>query len=242
MRTCSYLLAVLLCITTANAQSIGIGTATPSIKAALEIKSTTKGFLPPRMDSTAKKAITSPPPGLVIYNTSINGFECFNGIDWYSTVHFIGESYGGGIVFYVYDNGQHGLIAAPADLLDEPWYNGTPRITGSSGDGLAAGAMNTVMAVVMQVDASPGTFAAKKCADLKITMDGVTYGDWYLPSQYELNLLWLKKNVVGGFKNLDYWSSTEWSATDAVVQHFQYGTLNLLPKYYERPVRAIRAF
>ncbi|HEY5591667.1 MAG TPA: hypothetical protein VIK55_11690, partial [Paludibacter sp.] len=28
------------------------------------------------------------------------------------TAHTIGESYGGGIVFYIYDNGQHGLIAA----------------------------------------------------------------------------------------------------------------------------------
>ena len=29
------------------------------------------------------------------------------------TVHNIGDSYGGGIVFYVYDGGQHGLIASP---------------------------------------------------------------------------------------------------------------------------------
>jgi hypothetical protein len=31
------------------------------------------------------------------------------------TTHYIGESYGGGIVFYVYDGGQHGLIAATDD-------------------------------------------------------------------------------------------------------------------------------
>jgi hypothetical protein len=31
------------------------------------------------------------------------------------TTRVIGENYGGGIVFYVYDGGQHGLIAAPED-------------------------------------------------------------------------------------------------------------------------------
>ena len=30
-------------------------------------------------------------------------------------IHKTGESYGGGIVFYVYDNGRHGLIAATTD-------------------------------------------------------------------------------------------------------------------------------
>ncbi|MEO6405797.1 MAG: hypothetical protein ABIY51_14985, partial [Ferruginibacter sp.] len=43
-----------------------------------------------------------------------------------ATVHYIGESYGGGIVFYVYDNGQHGLIAATADQSTGiQWANNT---------------------------------------------------------------------------------------------------------------------
>ena len=39
--------------------------------------------------------------------------------------HYVGEVYGGGIVFYVYDNGQHGLIAADSDAGFPQWYNGT---------------------------------------------------------------------------------------------------------------------
>jgi hypothetical protein len=39
-------------------------------------------------------------------------------------MHYIGESYGGGIVFYVYDNGQHGLIAATVDAT----VNGTSML------------------------------------------------------------------------------------------------------------------
>jgi hypothetical protein len=49
---------------------IGIGTSSPSDVAQLEVSSTTKGFLPPRMTTTERNAITSPPSGLVVYNTT----------------------------------------------------------------------------------------------------------------------------------------------------------------------------
>ena len=62
---------------------VGVGTTTPDASAALEIESTTKGFLPPRMDTAARNAIVSPKAGLVIYNTTANGLQWFNGTDWY---------------------------------------------------------------------------------------------------------------------------------------------------------------
>ena len=77
---------------------VGVTTAITT-SAVFEIVSTTKGFLPPRMDSTQRNAIVSPAQGLTIYNTTSKAFEVFNGAAWYSTVHYIGESYGGGIVF-----------------------------------------------------------------------------------------------------------------------------------------------
>src|SRR4051812_3508841 len=43
---------------------VGIGTASPAASALLELKSTTLGFLPPRMDTTARNAISSPATGL----------------------------------------------------------------------------------------------------------------------------------------------------------------------------------
>jgi len=162
----------------------------PNASAILDVKSTTKGFLPPRMTTAQRDAITSPAAGLTIYNTSTNGNETYNGSSWVSNTHYIGESYGGGIVFYIYDNGQHGLIAAIADQSSGiAWYNGTYRITGTSGDGLNAGAMNTAMIVATQMADDPnGNFPAKVCADYAVSVGGVTYGDWYLPSKYELNL------------------------------------------------------
>lgn len=50
--------------------SIGMGTITPSAKAVLTLTSTTKGFLPPRMTETQRDAISTPPAGLIIYNTT----------------------------------------------------------------------------------------------------------------------------------------------------------------------------
>ena len=84
-------------------------------------------------------------------------------------------------------------------------------MTGTTGDGVGAGAMNTAMIVAAQINDTPGDFfAAKVCADYSVkAADGVTYGDWYLPSLDELILLRKQIDVVGGLTGGWYWSSTE---------------------------------
>src|SRR5690554_6299022 len=157
----------------------------------------------------------------------------------------IGDSYQGGIIFWLDATGQHGLIAATADQnTGIQWYNGTYRYTGTAGDGLYAGAMNSAMIVATQMaDNQSGSFAAKVCADYSVTVGGVTYGDWYLPSKYELNLLYLQKNAVGGFDNAYYWSSTEFSNSRAWEQNFANGNQSDGNKnFLMHRVRAVRAF
>jgi len=156
----------------------------------------------------------------------------------------IGQSYQGGIIFWLDASGQHGLIAATADQsTGMQWYNGTYRITGTTGDGLYAGAMNTAMIVATQMnDNQTGNFAAKVCADYSVTVGGVTYGDWYLPSKHELNLLCLQQAVVGGFANDAYWSSTENDVNLAWVQFFPNGSQLSGSKLNTDYVRAVRAF
>ena len=58
------------------------GTATPNTKAALDVTSTTKGFLPPRMTSTQRDAITSPPAGLMLYNSTTNKLQVRTNAAW----------------------------------------------------------------------------------------------------------------------------------------------------------------
>ena len=64
---------------------VGIGTNQPNTSAVLELQSTTKGFLPPRMTSLERDAIVSPAQGLIIYNTTTNCIEIYNGIGWLNT-------------------------------------------------------------------------------------------------------------------------------------------------------------
>ncbi len=162
-----------------------------------------------------------------------------------AVTHTIGESYGGGIVFYVYDNGKHGLIAATSDQKADPgrrWYGGTYVNTRARADGVGAGIKNTAIIIANQGVVDGETFAATICNEYSVTVNGVTYGDWYLPSKHELNLLYLQKSIVGGFANYPYWSSTEYSYVEANAQDFTQGTTSLPGKNSPYHVRAIRAF
>jgi hypothetical protein len=158
--------------------------------------------------------------------------------------HYIGEKFGGGIVFYVYDNGQHGLIAADTDQdLGIGWDNGTKRYTNTTGDGLNAGEMNTPIIIALQTQDNPvGNFAAKACADYSVTVDGIIYDDWYLPSKYELGMLFFQKDNIGEFAEYNYWSSTELSRVSAWCQNFRHGVQTNQDKSMPFAVRAIRAF
>ena len=77
----TFLAAVVLTATT-YAQ-VGIGTTTPDASSALDITSTTKGLLIPRMTETQRDAISSPANGLMIYQTDGTvGFYYYNGSSW----------------------------------------------------------------------------------------------------------------------------------------------------------------
>ncbi|MES2777779.1 MAG: hypothetical protein V4722_26605 [Bacteroidota bacterium] len=233
-------------ITVLRNGNTGIGTATPAPSALVDISSTTKGFLPPRMNTSQRNAIVSPGIGLTIYNTSTKGVEVYNGTAWASFVHFIGESYGGGIVFYVYDNGQHGLVAAPADLnagVAIKWFCCVYLNTYAKSNGVGGGLKNTSqIAVALSQLSGTGSNAATICNDYSPAVGGVTYGDWYLPSRHELNLLYLQKTVVGGFANSTYWSSTEFDNVYTWQQNFGTSSQTIADKNTTCLVRAVRAF
>jgi hypothetical protein len=65
----------------ATALSIGNQSAA-NASSILELTSTTKGFLPPRMTTTQRNAISSPAAGLMVYDTTLNAMFYFNGTIW----------------------------------------------------------------------------------------------------------------------------------------------------------------
>jgi len=62
--------------------TLGLGTDTPVASALLEMVSTTQGFLPPRMTSIQRDAISTPASGLIVYDITNNHTNFFNGTAW----------------------------------------------------------------------------------------------------------------------------------------------------------------
>jgi hypothetical protein len=65
-----------------SAGNVGIGTSSPNAAALLDVSSTTKGVLFPRMTGTQRDAISTPPDGLVLYNTTTNKLQVRAGGAW----------------------------------------------------------------------------------------------------------------------------------------------------------------
>jgi hypothetical protein len=145
----------------------------------------------------------------------------------------------GGIVFYVTDGGSHGLEAAPVDQsATATWGCFGKDIAGADGTTIGTGAKNTTDILV---DCAELGIAAR-LAD-NYSLNG--FNDWFLPSQDELNELYLQRAIVGGFIAIDgYWSSTEQSLSAAWVQSFKSGNKFNLDKRENTVTgtRAVRAF
>lgn len=62
--------------------SVGIGTSSPNNSAALDISSTTKGLLIPRMNSVQRTAIASPATGLLVFDTDTKTIWTYDGAAW----------------------------------------------------------------------------------------------------------------------------------------------------------------
>ncbi len=62
--------------------SLGVGTNAPAASALVDLSSTAKGFLPPRMTTAQRDGIASPATGLLIYNATSNEYNLYNGTSW----------------------------------------------------------------------------------------------------------------------------------------------------------------
>ena len=85
MKTILKMTILLLLVSSGVYGQRGIGTNTPDKSAILELASTSKGFLPPRMTTIQRNGINTPAAGLVIYNTTTTCLQFFNGALWFDT-------------------------------------------------------------------------------------------------------------------------------------------------------------
>ena len=174
--------------------------------------------------------------------TSAAGTLTWTNVSELTGAHYIGESFGGGIVFYVYDNGKHGLIVATEDQsTGVNWYNGSYISTNAYRDGVNAGLLNTERIIFSQ---GAGNYAAQIAANYK----GGGYGDWYLPSAYELGLLHIQRALFFTGPNviIYYYSSNENPSNNKQVMCYRFSNA-LYNTYLDKlnpsvRVRAIRAF
>ena len=260
------LLLILLQSSVGYAQ-VGIGTTTPDASAALDVESTDKGLLPPRMTEAERDAITSPAAGLIVWCTNCGSdgeVQVFNGTTWTNLIGGtaaegppqIGDYRDGGVVFYVAPqptdlNGDGtldtGLVCAIEDQSSGiQWYNGSFTTTGGDGISVGTGADNTA-----KIIASQGATQTDYAAGLAKAYTGGGYTDWFLPSKDELqkityNISDIENTAIsnGGnaFSNTKYWSSSETSTYKARYLDFADGSNGNPYKTQTLYVRAIRAF
>jgi len=129
-----------------------------------------------------------------------------------STAITVGEHYRGGIVFYVDGSGEHGLVAAKTNI-----------------EGKSHG-----------MNAGNFTWYDAKAACRNFVSGG--YNDWFLPNAWQLNQLYQKRDVVGGFSDHFYWSSSQDDGEDAWYLYFFSGDQNHEVKLASGWVRPVRAF
>ena len=80
----SILIGLLFLVASTFTQAqVGVGTSSPNASAQLDVSSTTKGFLPPRMTTAQRNAISNPATGLIIFNTTSNALNIYFSGAWF---------------------------------------------------------------------------------------------------------------------------------------------------------------
>lgn len=169
----------------------------------------------------------------------------------------VGDFAQGGIVFYIDETGQHGLVCAKNDQSTSMrWCAGAYLNIRAYGDGFYAGKTNT--AIIIAVHSAAGDdglmYAARLCHELHTSEGGRYYDDWYLPSIGELREMSIHQATInttaaahfGMSLSISttsyYFSSKEFDRSDAYLWSFRYGRDFNGLKFDTNYVRAVRSF
>ena len=112
---CLLLLAAFPFLCAAQSQGVGVGTPSPNPSAALDITSTNKGLLIPRLSTYQRTTtITNPAAGLLVYDTDTKGFWYYSGTAWVSIS-------GGSNVKSIYISGSALGFTPSANITQAVW-------------------------------------------------------------------------------------------------------------------------
>lgn len=159
--------------------NVTVGSATAgSDKAALAIESTTKGFLPPRHTTTQRDAVTTPPVGLVVYNTTTDQPEFYKSVGGWTGVGDVTTGTAQTIVgtktftstsgLYVYYGSQHMRPNSASTWIDAGGLLGTLAVNtaGSEVGGLALHAYSSGQLRARAITYGDGSFFIGNDANL----------------------------------------------------------------------------
>jgi hypothetical protein len=135
----------------------------------------------------------------------------------------VGDFAEGGIVFYVDETGQHGLVAAPEDLPGTyEWGCMGVTVNGADGTLIGTGFQNTMDIINQGCTTENGGITAAQAA-LEADING--YSDWYLPSRGELYEMYSTIGNValgGNIGNFLEDGSRYWCSSESIHYHFAF--------------------
>ena len=158
----------------------------------------------------------------------------------------IGQYKYGGVIFYVDGTGLHGLVCQISDAGNTEWGCDGTAISGADGVAIGTGAQNTI-------DIEAGCTTVGTAADICANLSLNDYDDWFLPSLYELEQIFVHETEInasafinGGSDLTDdvhYWSSSEFLDDSAYCYDSHFNILDYLGKSETFVMfRAVRAF
>ena len=157
----------------------------------------------------------------------------------------------GGVIFYIDETLNHGLVVALNDNESGEWGCSDEEILNANDSTLGSGYRNTL--AILASDCEPAGISAIIAAYSASTFisEDTLINDWYLPSIDELKLLYQEREwiddsltVYNGkrFENTTYWSSTQSGTDKAKSLSFGNGSTKSSYKVSVNEVRSIRAF
>ena len=157
----------------------------------------------------------------------------------------------GGVIFYIDETLNHGLVVALNDNDSGEWGCSDEEILNANDSTLGSGYRNTL--AILASDCEPAGISAIIAAYSASTFisEDTLVNDWYLPSIDELKLLYQEREwiddsltVYNGkrFENTTYWSSTQSGTDKAKSLSFGNGSTKSSYKISVNEVRSIRAF